>query len=270
MMRLAEIWIYPVKGLAGFRTPRSKIWQKGLAYDRRWMLIDEQNRFLTQREFPRLTLFRIWNEADHFRIGYEGSWVALLKEPGGGIHLRAQVWEDTVDVQEVDPDLSRWFSGHLQKPVRLVRFAEEAVRHHVASHSGQSVPVSLADAYPLLLASRASLDDLNSRLEQPVSMVRFRPNLVVEGIPPFDEEHWASFTVGNIRLQGIKACSRCSVITIHPETAQINQEPLRMLAGYRQRNNKVFFGQNCAPEQTGEITEGDEITIHARLEAPVY
>jgi uncharacterized protein YcbX len=125
--------------------------------------------------------------------------------------------------------------------------------------------VSFADGYPVLVIGQSSLDDLNTRLSEPVSMIRFRPNLVFEGGLPYDEDQWYEFTVGNLTFYGVKPCARCILTTVDPEKGEIaGKEPIRTLSTYRKRNNKIFFGQNLMTNQTGTIKIGDEISVLSR------
>jgi len=259
--RLIEIWVYPVKSLGGIRLPSSKVLPKGLEHDRRWMLIDENNQFITQRVHHELALFKTNIINHHLTIYFQNTSISIPIGRAEGQPFTAQVWGDDVVVKEVAREYSEWFSAHLKKMVRLVVFPEENTRAVDEKYQIQNEQVSLADGYPVLVIGQASLEDLNNRLEAAVPMNRFRPNLVFSGGVPYEEDAWASFTVGSAAMRGVKPCGRCVVTTIEQETAVKEREPLLTLSKYRKREEKIYFGQNALVIESGEISEGDEITV---------
>jgi uncharacterized protein YcbX len=260
--RLSQIWIYPVKSLGGIRLPSSKVLGKGLEFDRRWMLIDEANTFMSQRLIAELSLFKLEPTATGFVISLRDESIelsyqneCLLKE------IKARVWDDEVVVYEVSEAHSRWFSDQLGVACKLVCFPEEHERKIDPRYATESDHVSLADGYPLLIIGQASLDDLNRRLPEPILMNRFRPNLVFLGGIPYEEDTWNYFTIGENRFRGVKPCARCVLITVNQENGEKGKEPLATLSTYRKRENKIYFGQNVLTIDHDEIHEGDEITI---------
>lgn len=261
-LRLTEIWIYPVKALGGIRLRSSAVLEKGLRYDRRWMLVDENGNFMTQRTFPTLALFKVTLETDHINIIFKNQSIALsFTAPGAGLSLETSVWDDPVIVHEVSKACSDWFSDKLAQRCKLVSFPEENSRPVDPDFAIGDEQVSLADAYPFLIVGEASLADLNGRLKQPLPMNRFRPNLVFNGGEAFEEDTWRHFTIGRNRFVGVKPCSRCVVPTVNQETGEKGPEPLKTLSTYRKRNGKVYFGQNVIAIDYEEIFEGDEIII---------
>ncbi len=259
---LTEIWIYPVKGLGGIRVPSSRVMEKGLEFDRRWMLVDEAGMFMTQRETPPLALFKPAFQGHSFCIKFGSDSVVLPMEAVRKENpIQAVVWDDTVTVYEVNRQISTWFSEKLDTNCRLVSFPEENPRPVDPDYRMNNEHVSLADGFPLLIIGQTSLDELNQRLEKPVPMNRFRPNLVFTGGDAHEEDSWKGFVVGKNRFAGVKPCARCPVPTIDQETAVRGKEPIATLAKYRTRNNKVYFGQNVIAIDHDEIHEGDEITF---------
>jgi hypothetical protein len=257
---LAEIWIYPIKSLGGIRVASSRVMPKGLAWDRRWMLIDETGKFLTQRTHPKLSAFKLRPLDGGFRITHrEHSMDLMHGRPSEGPAINATVWDDEVLVQEVSGEWSKWFTDHAGFPCRLVSFAEESPRPVDTRYQVRNDHVSLADGYPILLIGMESLNDLNQRLPAPVPMNRFRPNLIFTGGTAYEEDNWRTFTIGNNRLVGVKPCSRCVFTTIDQHTGQMGIEPLATLAQYRKVDGKVNFGQNVIPLDCDTIYEGDEI-----------
>lgn len=262
-LQVSEIWIYPIKSLRGVRCEKASVMKKGLENDRRWMLIDEDGMFMTQRSMPQMALFQ---------VSFENGKVSVLHRKNGSAHsftaghheisaVKAQLWEDSVDVNEVSKETSAWFSDQLQMNCRLVYFPEENDRGVASDYAGPGEHVSLADGFPFLIIGQASLDDLNTRLPEPVSINRFRPNFVFIGGRPYEEDTWKNFSIGVNRFQGVKNCSRCTLTTVNPETGEKGVEPLRTLSAYRKRGSEVYFGQNALALDKGQIAEGDPITL---------
>ena len=258
--QISGIWIYPVKSLGGIRMPSAKVLPKGLEHDRRWMLVDEQQRFMTQREYPAMALFRPEYANSGFNIQYDADTI-LLPFEASSQEITATVWNDTVRVLGVSPQHSEWFTKKLGANCKLVAFPENNQRNIDITYAHNGEQVSLADGYPVLIIGQASLDDLNSRLDKPVPMDRFRPNLVFTGGEPYEEDSWKDFSIGNCRMAGIKPCGRCTIPTVDQQTGQKGTEPLVTLSSYRRQNNKVLFGQNLVPLSGGIISEGDIITM---------
>ncbi|MBC7949658.1 MAG: MOSC domain-containing protein [Chitinophagaceae bacterium] len=255
---VTSLWIYPVKSLGGIRVPSAKVMMKGLQYDRRWMLIDSTDTFMTQREFPRMALFKMTKEDDKIIVNYEGNEIDITANTSGP-KINATVWNDRVDVYEVSEEHSKWFSRNLGVSCRLVHLPEDSHRPVEINGSFDEGSMSLADAYPLLIIGQSTLDDLNSRLIEAVPMNRFRPNIVFEGAAAYEEDSWKMLSVGVNRFSGVKQCARCPITTVNQDTAEKGKEPLATLAGYRKSGNKVLFGQNLVPLDYSMIAEGDEI-----------
>lgn len=261
---VSELVIYPVKSMGGVQVQKIEVLPKGLAMDRRWMLIDAQQRFITQRTLTQLCRFHThWSIGqDFFEIEHNGERVQVPVATPSGSLLQAQVWDDAVEVIEVDAALSRWCSRQLGIACSLVAFPEPNPRPVDPDFalSGNDV-TSLSDGYPILVIGQASLDDLNARLPQPVGMERFRPNIVVANGQPYEEDHYRHFTIGRVAMAGVKPCARCVMTTIDPATGHKGKEPLQTLHTYRNMGNKILFGQNVIPVQTGSITVGDQLFL---------
>jgi len=262
--RISEIWIYPVKSLAGIRRNHVRVLPKGLEFDRRWMLVDEHGRFLTQREHPEMALFRVQLENHSLSVSFPEQQekiklgLACSKE---GILSRVAIWDDAVEAIEVNPDLSRWFSACLNLTCRLVFFPETNKRDVDARYAHQGEQVSLADGYPFLVIGQASLDLLNSKLQEPLPIRRFRPNFVFTGGEPHEEDSWKNFKIGSVSFEGLKRCGRCVLTTVNPDTGVKGVEPLKTLATYRGEDGKVFFGENVVSRGEGEVRDGDPVEI---------
>lgn len=259
---LSEIWIYPIKSLGGIRLSHAKVLKKGLQYDRRWMLIDENNRFMTQRVHHKMALFKPSMGESKFTVRFGNEVLQIpFDHPLLDESISSTVWDDPVSVFEVNKGFSNWFTFHLDVKCRLVAFPEINPRPVDAKYKVNDEHVSLADAYPFLIVGQASLNDLNSRLAEPVPMNRFRPNLVFTGGEPYEEDAWRNFTVGKNQFIGVKPCSRCVLTTVNQDTAEKGREPLLTLSKYRRTGEKILFGQNAVAIDHDEIHEGDEITF---------
>jgi len=267
MAVLDEIRIYPVKSLPGVRIKSADVLQKGILHDRRYMLVDHEGRFLSQRSHPSMCRFEVALLDRHFNIRSKESdqSIILPLDPDASAlrSTQATIWEDDVLVTEPFPDFSKWFSLQLGMDCRLVFFPESGGRPVDPDYipTAGDWHVSLADGYPLLLTNQASLQDLNDRLSNPVSMERFRPNLMISGLRAYQEDTLKNFRIGSVTFAAVKPCARCNLITIDPQTGEAGEEPLRTLNTFRRKGNKVLFGMNTIPLVNGTIHEGDEIIL---------
>lgn len=264
-MKLTEINIYPVKSTRRIALEQSDVLARGLPLDRRWMLVDHNGTFITARTHPQLATVQSRVEDDVLKISAGGRQeLELAIAPAGREPLKVRVWKDEVKAIPAGDQADEWFSGFLGTSCRLVQ-QSDALHRQVDQEFGlPEDEVSFADGFPLLLVTEASLQDLNSRLEQPVSMRRFRPNLVVDGDEPYAEDKWHRIRVGEVEFAGVKNCSRCVFTTIDPETGtkDPSREPLQTLSRYRRKpQGGVFFGQNLIPRSGGTIHVGDFIEI---------
>jgi uncharacterized protein len=275
MLKLSEIYIYPIKSLGGIRLDVSNITTRGLENDRRFMLVDENGRFLSQREYPQLAIFQTEIEAAFLKITNKKNGSTLKISLQYSLNhkvtqsLNVQIWDDETSAIEVSSEASNWFTQALDIPTRLVYMHEESQRKTDAQYSlnGEEI-TSFSDGYPILIIGQSSLDDLNNRLENPVNINRFRPNFVFTNGEPFEEDAWHEFTVGNVRFFGVKPCARCIMTTIDQETGEKKgKEPLLTLNKYRKAGNKILFGQNVLISQLGTVSVGDDVTVlsHKKL-----
>jgi uncharacterized protein YcbX len=257
---LASIHIHPVKSLGGFAVQQVRLTDRGLEHDRRWMLVDPQGRFLSQRECPEMACLHTTPAAEGFTVTdvRNGSVLHLPWELKSGPPVHAQVWNDAVDLLLADHGVHGWFSEALQRPVRLAFMPQRTVR--ITDRSYAEVPVALNDAFPALIISQASLDDLNARLATPVPMERFRPNLVIAGGAAFQEDAWRTVWIGPVRFHLVKPCARCVIPNTDQRTGVRLKEPLRTLAGYRTVGNMVLFGMNATFDAPGPLHVGDPVT----------
>jgi len=262
---LTQIWIYPIKSLAGIRLPKANVMGKGLRYDRRWMLVDEQGRFLTQREHPEMALFSVSMGPDGFLVENpkknNRSVLIPFEYNSSKATMKVQIWDDEVQAVEANPSFGQWFSECLTMTCKLVFFPEINIRAVDRAYAKNNEQVSLADAYPYLIIGEAALNDVNEKLEHHVGMNRFRPNFVFTGGSAFEEDTWNTFTIGAVSFYVAKSCARCVLTTVDPETGTKGIEPLRTLSTYRKVNAKVLFGQNVVALGQGVVNDGDVIEI---------
>jgi uncharacterized protein YcbX len=263
MLRVSQLFIYPIKSLGGIALDTAQLTDRGLQHDRRWMLIDENNRFLSQREHAQMSLFKIEMEADSLKVTYttDGSHINIPFTPLKQDLLDVIIWDDTCTGQLVSDVVDAWFTVKLGIPTRLIYMPDETHRATDPRYTTQGTIASFADAYPALLISQASLDDLNKRLAEPLPMNRFRPNIVFEGGEPYSEDLMDHIRINGIDMYGVKLCARCIMTTIDQQTAIKYKEPLKTLARYRRKGNKILFGQNLAFNSTGVLSIGDEINV---------
>lgn len=268
-MKLSQITIYPVKSLQGISLNEAIIEDRGLRHDRRWMLVDGNNKFLTQREFPAMARVKIDLDGDRFTAQANGHSIEVPYAPGTEEFRSAKIWSSSVRSEVYPQEVNEWFSEAIGTPCRLVAMPEGA---HRAVNPFYAVrrfkdSVSFADGYPFMMIGQASLDDLNSRLSDPVPMNRFRPNFVVEGAEPFAEDTWRIIRIGTTVFHVVKPCERCIMPTIDQTKGEkTGPEPLRTLSVYRNIKGKVLFGQNLIAENSGETVRlGDTVEVLERV-----
>lgn len=265
-MELSQIWLYPIKSCAGVALEQAELEPMGLRGDRRWMLVDEEGTFLSQRALPAMATIRP-ELRDGGLVVRHGSSSLELRTPGADAgELEVRVWRDTVRARAAGDEADRWLRAILGREVRLVHLPDESVREVDQDYGRPGDRVSFADGFPLLLISEASLEALNARLEVALPMQRFRPNLVVRGCEPFAEDDWSTFEIGGLRLEGVKPCSRCSITTIDQERGVLaGPQPLRELSAFRRDatgSGKVYFGQNVIPRQAqGRLRLGMSVSV---------
>jgi len=263
-MYISEINIYPVKSTKGIRLEAAHVERRGLRLDRRWMVVDESGVFISQRDLTKLALISTSLGETTLSLDAPGRPpLSLPLVPDGASFMNARVWDDAVRVCSMGKVADEWLTSFLGIRCRLVCMPDTTVRSVNPDFASPADIVSLADAFPILLISQASLDDLNSRLSQPVPMNRFRPNIVVGGSKAFEEDSWRRIRLGSLILRIVKPCSRCVTTTVDQQTGVSGKEPLATLAAYRTRNGKVYFGQNAIPENDTLIHTDDRVEILA-------
>lgn len=254
---VARLFLYPVKSLGGYEVDGFELDQLGPRLDRRWMVLDSAGAFQTQRWRRRMALIAArLTPADGVRLTAPG--MPEIEVPqGGGPQREVAVWKDTCLAEACGHAADQWLSTFLGEPCRIVFFPERSVRPIRLRAAEALGRVGFADAYPVLLFSEGSLDDLNARLPSALPVDRFRPNIVVRGVAPYAEDAWDAVTLGDVRFVVTKRCVRCVLTTIDQRTAEAGKEPLRTLATYRRTPDGVVFGVNLAHVAPGRLAVGD-------------
>ena len=254
-MHLSEIWVYPVKSCRGIRLASARVVETGLEHDRTWMVVDERGRFVTQREHAVMARIETALQDDGLELRFEHR-DPLLLHPNPGPLRPVRIWQHDCEAHDAGDEAAHWLSEVIGLPVRLVRMPDDHYRQVGSAYEGKAA-TAFSDGYPILVLSEASLADLNARLDEPVPMNRFRPNLVIAGAEPFAEDGWGPVRIGGVELVGCKPCERCVVPTIDQQTSARGKEPLRTLSTYRKDERGVLFGQNLVHLGRGAIAEGD-------------
>ena len=262
-MKLSAINKYPVKSLQAVSLLSSEVDDFGIVNDRRWMLVDEGGTFITQREYPLMGTISVEEHDAYLRFNHTNA--SLLNVPFGAFtgSIKVSVWGDELSALKVDSQFNDWFSSILGIKATLVYMPDSIFRQVDREFAHYDQRVSFADGFPLLLISEGSLSDLNSRLELPVPMSRFRPNLVVSGCEAYAEDQWKKIKIGDIEFELVKPCSRCIMTTIDERTLKYGKEPLKTLAGYKRNEFGVCFGQNIVHQNTGLLHVGDSVELIA-------
>jgi len=269
-LQVSQLFIYPVKSLAGIAMQETKVEKKGLQYDRRWMLADSNMKHMTQRKFKKMALLQphIEGVMMHIRhkhdesIQFSFNMTDHLSE-----ELTVTVWDQPCMAHEVSKEASAWFSENLGASSQLVYMPDNSVRPTDPDYSADADDqVSFADGYPLLILDQASLDLISERSGQHIPVDRFRPNVVITGGHAHIEDELKRLSIGELDFHGAKPCTRCIMTTIDQETGQGGQEPLKTLATYRSLGNKIQFGMNLIPMDLGSIRVGDALTVKETTE----
>ncbi|CAM5615401.1 MOSC domain-containing protein OS=Streptomyces alboniger OX=132473 GN=CP975_03975 PE=4 SV=1 [Streptomyces alboniger] len=267
---LRSIHVHPLKAAQGHAPREAVVEPWGLAGDHRWMLVDGDGRFVSQRPYPRMALVAAEPlPGGGIRVSAPGRRTLTAAVPEPRATVTVEIGRDKVEAVAADAAAHAWFSAHLDMDVRLVHLDAPATRRPLdPAYGREGETVGFADGYPLMLTAASSLDALNSLIAQgdhadegPLPMNRFRPNVVVDGTPPWAEDDWKRVAIGGVVFRVAKKCGRCVVTTTDQNTGERGKEPLRTLARHRRFGDQLVFGQNLVPESTGRIRVGDAFEI---------
>jgi uncharacterized protein YcbX len=268
---LHSIHVHPVKAVRGLAPREAAVEPWGLAGDRRWVLIDDGGKVVTQRQQPRLALAAAeLRSGGGVRLSAPGMPPLTVPVPRPVATVPVEIFRDKVEVTPAEDEAAHaWCSAYLGIDVRLAYMDDPATRRPLdPEYARPGETVSFADGFPLLLTTTASLDALNSLIAQgehagegPLPMNRFRPNVVVAGAPAWAEDAWSRLAIGEVSFRVAKPCGRCVVTTTDQGTGERGREPLFSLGRHRRLGGKLVFGQNLVPQSRGTIRVGDAVRI---------
>ncbi|GLR16299.1 MOSC domain-containing protein [Portibacter lacus] len=262
-MEVKDIIIYPIKSAGGIHLDQAMALEEGLKYDRRMMLADENGQFISQRNFPQLALVgaKLENNGFHFfKKSKPSDSIFIPHDAALGTYEAVRVWEHEFTARKVLLDIHLWFSEIVGMKIFLFKTGEKSNRTKELVKPPGITKVSMADGYPYLIISEASLRDLNRRLIVPVPMERFRPNIVIKNSLPYQEDGLDKIAIGEVKFRMIKECVRCVMVNIDQKTSKKLVEPLKTLSLYRKEDNNVYFGMNAIALHSGNIHVGDSIS----------
>ncbi len=269
-MHISQLWIYPIKSLGGISLDSAQMEQRGLQYDRRWMLVDKDNHFLSQRKTAKMALITVELSEFGLSVRAPDMPILIIPYPDPQIELYDDIevtcWNDKIIAQHINGSIDNWFSEFLDSDCQLVYMPDKSDRLVDPDFAPNQEITSFSDGFPNLIISEASLEDLNSRVDIDLTIQRFRPNIVFSGCKPYAEDQLGHFKIAQIDFYAVKPCSRCVVTTIDPVTAKKESpEPLQALSLFRKKNNKVMFGQNVlhklALGHKNHLAIGDTVEI---------
>lgn len=258
-MNVSKLFIYPIKGCGGISLECAEIDEFGLKGDRQYMVVDQNGQFLSQRKHPKMSLIHTTIEGGFINVSYDGMNGLTLEPSMETNDVAVRIWDDDVTATDMGEAASLWFSEVLGQKVHLVVIGQHYRRNVHISDTTYSSKLHFGDSCPILVISQGSLDDLNSRLDAPITIDRFRPNIVVTGAEPYSEDQWSYFRAGDQLFQFGKRCGRCTVTTIDQQTAVSGKEPLKTLSTYRKANGNVYFGSYYLPVTRGVLKVGTEV-----------
>lgn len=266
MLTVSELFIYPVKSLGGIAVYSAMITSTGFQYDRRWMLVDEHNCFISQREIPLLALLQTSITTEGIKVQHKHTYESFTIpfQPQKQERIDVQIWDDMCEAQLVSEEADQWFSAVLSFPCRLVYMPDDSIRKVDTEYAFRNEITAFSDGFPFLLIGQSSLDDLNNRLAEPLPINRFRPNIVFTGGDAFEEDMLDHLIINGVHFFVVKPCARCTITTTDQQTSDKGKEPLATLSTYRRKDNNIYFGQNLLHNGGGMINAGDKIEVVKR------
>ncbi len=264
-IRVSELFIYPVKSLAGIPLESSDLDNMGLQYDRRWMLVTPDGKFMSQRSTPKMALINTAIENGKLILSTESKTShAVAAATNDSAKMDVVVWGDNVKASLVSKESDNWLSDVLGLACHLVYIPDDIVRQCDLDFSKEGERTGFADGFPILIVSQESLNDLNQRLEKSIDMRRFRPNIVISGYGAYEEDNLKNFCIDELPMKGVKLCSRCPMPMIDPDLGKrAGNEPMATLSTYRKWDNNIFFGMNVIHQKQGSIKVGDKLILNS-------
>lgn len=272
-LKVKQLAIYPVKSLGQVTRQRLQLDGMGAVDDRRFMAVDENGMFITQRTCTEMALIEILEEAGQFILRRPDGATCPLPQLSAidgrcleGKLVNAEIWGDQVQVPAVAGEVNHWLRETLKRDCRLLYIPKQRARQLDKEFAPEGALVGFADRFPLLLTASASLQDFNTHLESPIAMRRFRPNIEIEGGEPWAEDGWQRLQIGEVVFRVAAPCARCQIPSIDPNTGAMQPSVSRALAKHRRRDGQIYFGQNLiqeslVQEDLGIIAVGDKVQI---------
>ena len=270
MQTIQSLYIYPIKGMRGISVTKAQLQSEGFQYDRRWMLVDKNGTFLSQRVHPLMATFETAIDGTFLKINFQGHSHEFPLDQLSKNELSVTVFDHQMLATEVSPATSEWFSEQLNTPVKLVHHSPitnrlkqfgKYIHPDAQNEIGSNTKVSFADGYPYLLLGTASLELLNTKASHHIKMDRFRPNIVVNTKVAHEEDDWKKIKIKDQQLFNIKPCARCQVPTVDQHTGQQGAEPIKSLVKYRKFGKAINFGTNLISLTSGVISVGDVVNV---------
>ena len=259
-VKISQLYIYPLKSAQGISLTEMPIVSTGPQHDREWMLVNERGQFISQRTHPQMSQLSTQLTEEHLVVSAtDTSQLQIPKKRTTSQTLELTLFNKTTIGEKVGDQFDLWFSDFLNQKVHLVRSPKTPSRYTSGNH-GPINEILFPDGYPFLLTNQATLDELNSRLDSPVTMMRFRPNIVISGLKANQEDSWSSFEINQIPFLSVKACSRCAIIDVDPKTGTKSKEVSRTLKTYRTKDGNILFGRNLTHRGQGKIHLNSVIT----------
>ncbi|NVK38259.1 MAG: MOSC domain-containing protein [Gammaproteobacteria bacterium] len=264
-MYISQLYQYPVKSLKGREMSSMEIDDFGPKWDRRWMLVDEKGRFVTQRQCPKMGQVGVTVLLDKvvFDFQQETQSLSLDQAQGSTTQKLVNVWDDAVLGNPVEHEVNQWLSDKLQRHVQLIFMPQATLRQVDTEFAQQGDRVSFADGFPFLILSEASIEFMSEKVGFELSPLRFRPNILVSGCEAFAEDAWKRIAIGDIEFEIVKPCSRCVIPTLDLATSEKQPEVMKALLAHRKQGKHVMMGQNAIHRQLGDITVGQEVKVLA-------
>ena len=261
---VSQLLYHPIKSLGAIQTDSFEVASRGPLFDRRIMLVDSNGQFVTQRECPTMALVMVHDTGSVLTLSFKNDHIKLSWPRFSDLTnlIMVNVWDDSVSAQLIDDkSVNMWLSKHLQCDVRLVYMADNEHRQVDLNYSSPGDQTSFSDGFPFLLISQASLDFLSEKVGYELSAKRFRPNIVVKGCEPFEEDTWKKLRIGNIEFDVVKSCSRCVIPSINLETAEKEKSVIRAMVDFRKVVDSIYVGQNLIHNNSGFLKVGQEVTV---------
>jgi len=259
-LSVSELNIYPMKSARGMHLQRISLNRLGPECDRRWMVIDQNNTFVTQRKFPKMCLIR--TELINGDVFISADNAGRCRVPAGESERRdSSVWGTDVSGDDCGDEAAHWVSEFLGKECRIIYMNDDYTRLVDTDFANHKETVAFADGFPLLVTTQASLDDFNLKSGLEIGMNRFRPNIVITGNIAWAEDQWQKIKIGDVELSLVKPCSRCIMPSVDPETGEKQMQVNQALLTHRRRDKKTYFGQNALYTKQGTINLGDEVSV---------